>query len=101
MQEYINIAYTDELRPGECKVVKLASQQVALYNVDGTYYATGNLCSHKGGPLGEGQLTGKIVKCPWHNWFFDVTTGQNTQNPEIEVETHVVQVQENRVCLKV
>ena len=48
---------------------------VALFNIDGTYHAISNLCPHAHGPLAEGDLFGAVVRCPWHQWAFDVRTG--------------------------
>jgi nitrite reductase (NADH) small subunit len=49
--------------------------QLAVFNVDGEYYAIENFCPHKGAPLSEGQLCGHVVECSWHGWQFDVRTG--------------------------
>lgn len=57
---------------------------VALYHVDGEYYALDGICPHAGGPLGKGNLNGNIVTCPWHGWQFDVTTGQHCLNDQIQ-----------------
>ena len=48
---------------------------------------------HRGGPLGEGELDGKIVVCPWHGWRYDVTTGVNELNPSISVQKYQVKVE--------
>lgn len=90
----------DALRPGECKVVEARKRQIALYNVDGTFYATDNLCLHKGGPLGDGELDGKIVTCPWHRWEFDVTTGENRRDQCTKVECFETQVYGDHVQVK-
>ena len=55
--------------------------EVAVYNVDGSFYATDNACTHKQGPLNEGTLDGCLVECPWHGSKFDVRTGQVTLGP--------------------
>ena len=49
---------------------------IALFNVGGTFYAIDNTCTHEGGPLGEGELAGEVVTCPWHNTEFNVKTGK-------------------------
>lgn len=64
-----------ELTAGQIKLVHLEGQRVAVYNVDGVFYATQDECTHVGGPLSEGELQGKIVTCPWHYSCFDVTDG--------------------------
>ena len=55
--------------------VEVHGQQVAVFNVDGTFYALGGTCTHRGGPLAEGQLSGLTVTCPWHRAQFDLKTG--------------------------
>jgi len=52
-------------------VVEPAAARLAVFNVDGVYYAIDNTCSHRGGPLGEGDLEGTVVACPWHAWRWD------------------------------
>ena len=58
---------------------------IALFNVDGTFYAMDNSCPHAGGPLGEGKVNGGIVECPWHGWRFDIRTGTRVENQNFEV----------------
>ena len=50
--------------------------ELAIFNIDGEYYAISNFCPHKGAPLSEGQICGHIVECAWHGWQFDVRTGE-------------------------
>jgi nitrite reductase/ring-hydroxylating ferredoxin subunit len=57
---------------GQGRVVEVEGKDLALFNVDGTYYAIDNACAHRGGPLGEGDLEGRFVLCPWHAWRWDV-----------------------------
>ena len=49
---------------------------MALFNLDGEYYAVNYICPHMGGPIGEGELDGPMVTCPWHGWTYDVRTGK-------------------------
>ena len=56
---------------------------LAVFNVEGTYYALDGICPHQGGPLGKGQLNGSVVTCPWHGWQFNVATGQQQINERI------------------
>jgi len=53
----------------------LEGQRIALFNVEGTYYAIGDSCTHRGGPLSEGEVQGTKVTCPWHGADFDLKTG--------------------------
>ncbi len=81
MPQSVKVAQTSDLAPGEGKAVEVEGQNIALFNVDGTFYAIGNTCTHKGGPLGEGDLDGDIVTCPWHGAGFNVKTGACTGGP--------------------
>jgi len=101
MAEYKSIAKVSEVEPGQLKHVELEDgKQICLANVDGTFYAIGGECTHMGGPLGEGELDGTTITCPWHSAEFDVTTGRVLGEPaeedepayEVRVEGEDVQV---------
>lgn len=65
------------IQPGAGATVDLPDgDQLAVFNVNGEYYAIENFCPHKGAPLSEGRLCGHIVECSWHGWEFDVRTGE-------------------------
>ena len=79
----VRVAGAGEIEPGGAQVVDAAGRSVAVFNVEGRYYAIDNTCPHRGGPLGEGDLDGAVVACPWHAWRWDVRTGANTNNPAL------------------
>ena len=66
MAKTVKVAQTSDLSPGASKVVQADGRSIALFNVEGTFYAMDNNCTHRGGPLGEGELSGDTVECPWH-----------------------------------
>ncbi len=70
------VASLEEVPAGQPKVVELDGVRVVLARVGDAVYACGDVCTHRGGPLGEGKLTGTRLACPWHGWMFDVRTGQ-------------------------
>jgi nitrite reductase/ring-hydroxylating ferredoxin subunit len=72
----IKVAAFKDVPPGTCRQVDAGGQAVAVCNVGGTLYAIGGTCTHRGGPLGEGELDETVITCPWHGAQFDVTTGQ-------------------------
>jgi nitrite reductase (NADH) small subunit len=76
MGEFIKVAKAGEIAPGRAKCVELNDREIALFNVDGSFHAIDNTCTHVGGPLSEGELAGTHVTCPWHGGVFDVTTGE-------------------------
>ena len=101
MSDFIAVLYQDALRPGECRVAKLGDRPIAVFNVAGRFYATDNVCPHRGGPLGEGQLDGKIAVCPWHGWEFDVTTGACRTQPEARLTCFDVRLEGDQICVRV
>ena len=97
MGENVTVAKADELQPGQGMVAEVAGKEIALFNVGGTVYALNNTCVHRGGPLGEGDLDGEVVSCPWHNWEYNVTTGACLTNPSACVATFPVVVDGNEI----
>jgi nitrite reductase/ring-hydroxylating ferredoxin subunit len=72
LNEFVRVAFVHEIPSGTGRTVDINGIWIALFNVDGTFYAMDNSCPHAGGPLGEGQLCGAVVECPWHGWKFNV-----------------------------
>jgi nitrite reductase (NADH) small subunit len=93
MGEYVRVASTADVAPGTGLVAEVGSQAIAVFNVDGTFYAIDNTCVHRGGPLGEGELEGDLVTCPWHAWQYNVKTGVSTTNPSASVKSYQVKVE--------
>lgn len=89
---FLRAAKKDEIPPGTIRELQLDGKTVAVANVDGKLFAINNVCLHRGGPLGEGELAGKIVTCPWHGWQYDVTSGKTLHNPAACVETYPVEL---------
>jgi glycine betaine catabolism B len=77
---FVRVANTKDIQPSQMKEVQVEGQAVCLANVNGKYYAIGNVCTHEGGPLADGTLDGFEVECPWHGSKFDVRTGE-VRNP--------------------
>jgi nitrite reductase/ring-hydroxylating ferredoxin subunit len=93
MAEFVKVASLSELAPGSAKAVELKGKAIALFNVEGTIYATDNTCLHQGGPLGEGELMGDVVICPWHQWEYNVRTGEKVGDSSVKLATYSVQVE--------
>ena len=75
MPEYVKVAVTDDIAPNQGKLVEVQGKKIALFNLEGKYYAIDNTCTHRGGPLAEGELEGDEVTCPWHGAKFKITSG--------------------------
>jgi nitrite reductase/ring-hydroxylating ferredoxin subunit len=74
MAKLLNIAKTKDVPLGQAAAFTIEGQKIALFNVEGTYYAIGDTCTHRGGPLSEGDVQGTKVTCPWHGADFDLKT---------------------------
>jgi nitrite reductase/ring-hydroxylating ferredoxin subunit len=75
MPQFIRVATTDELADQQAKLVEVEGQKIALFRVDGGFYALSDTCTHRKGPLSEGTVEGTEVTCPWHGAKFDIRTG--------------------------
>ena len=85
------IALATEVPPGTSKIMQVADKQIAIFNVQGRYYAIQNNCPHQEGNLGEGELEGTIVTCPQHGWMFDIVTGDGKTVPK-KIQTFKVEL---------
>jgi len=102
MAEFVKVAKTEDLAPGQGKMVEAGGKKIALFNVDGDYCAISDTCTHHGGPLSEGELAGKEVTCPWHGAVFDVTTGEVLGPPAMEgVACYKVRVAGNSIEIEI
>lgn len=75
------VATVAEVPPGKCKAFTIQGKAAALFNIDGTFYAIGDTCPHRGAPLHQGQCQGTVVICPWHGAQFDLTSGAHLSPP--------------------
>jgi NAD(P)H-dependent nitrite reductase small subunit len=101
MSEFVKALPVAELPPGRGTELRLSGQAIALFNVEGRFYAISNTCLHRGGPLGQGFVEGTTVTCPWHAWTFDVSSGKNVVNEELKVGTFETKVEDGHVLVKV
>lgn len=76
MADFVKVATKADLNPGEGMRVKIQDKDIALFNVEGEYYAMDLYCPHAGAPLSDGYLEEDTVLCPWHGWEFNVKTGE-------------------------
>jgi nitrite reductase/ring-hydroxylating ferredoxin subunit len=81
MAGFVKVAQSDEIAPGQGKMIEVGGKKIALFNVEGSFYAIDDTCTHRGGPLSEGSLDGKEVTCPWHGAIYDVITGEVLSPP--------------------
>ncbi|HEV8635843.1 MAG TPA: Rieske (2Fe-2S) protein [Chloroflexota bacterium] len=111
------VATVEEIPPGGRKIVKVQGREVGVFNLGGRFYALKNVCRHQGARVCLGKvagttlpsrvyefkygLEGRILRCPWHGWEYDITTGRSMFDPEVKVVTYPVSVEDGNVCVEV
>ncbi len=101
MSPLVKAAKKQDVPPGTGVAAECGGKPVALFHVDGRFYATQNNCPHRGGPLAEGELEGTVVTCPWHAWRFDVCSGLNADNPNLKLACYPVTVEGDDVLVQI
>lgn len=102
MPDRVKVANVADLPPGGKTLLEVDGRAIALFNVDGQFYAIDDVCTHDGGPLAEGELRGCEIECPRHGARFDVRTGAALCMPAFEpVTTHEVKVEDGVVFVRV
>jgi NAD(P)H-dependent nitrite reductase small subunit len=95
---FTKAATVEDVTAGHGKQVMINGRPLALFNVDGNYYAIDDTCPHRGGPLSEGAVAGAEVICPWHSARFDLKTGQVLGPPaKSGVKAYPVRVAGNEI----
>lgn len=109
------VAAVGEIPPGGRKIVKVQGREVGIFNLNGQYYALKNVCVHQGARVCLGRVTGttlpsnvyefqygregQILRCPWHGWEYDLTTGRSLFNPDVKVVTYPVTVEDGHIFI--
>lgn len=93
MAEFVKVAKTSDLAPGQKMLVEYDDEDVGLFNIEGEFYAISDVCTHDGGPLVEGELDGDCVICPRHGARFNVKTGQQTMPAFSPVPLYYVKIE--------
>lgn len=98
--EFVRVATADEIPPGKGKAVTVDGRRIALFNVNGTFYAIDDTCTHEEASLAEGAVYGEIVACPKHGSRFHLSTGRVLSLPAVvPVNTYQVKVSDEQVLL--
>ena len=102
MAEFVKAVRAADLAPGTGTVVELNGVKIAVFNVDGAFYAMNDTCTHASGPLSEGELDGTAVTGPWHGARFDIKTGAVLGPPAADgVRSYEVKTEGEDVLVKV
>ena len=96
----MKVAKTSELPEGGQHIVETPEgKTIALFHREGKMFAIDNTCLHKGGPLGEGEVQGETVSCPWHGWQYNIRTGECLTKPGEKVGCYTVRVEGDDIFL--
>jgi nitrite reductase/ring-hydroxylating ferredoxin subunit len=100
MKEYL-LGKLDDIPEGKGRAFKAGATTVAVFRSNGKVFAVANRCIHKGASLCEGELTdgGTVIRCPWHNWPFDLSSGKNCVDHAERLRTYEVKLQGDQVIL--
>jgi len=102
MSTLVEIARTDEIVPGKAKMAEVEGRKIALFNLEGSYWAIDDTCPHRGGPLSEGEVEREVVTCPWHGSKFNIKTGEGLMPPaSVGVKSYKVQVEGSTIMIEV
>lgn len=101
MARWHKVAQISDIPVGEGKTVDIFGKPIALFNNNGVFQAIDNTCPHRNGSLGEGHLKDNGVVCPLHQWTFDLETGHNIRNPQMQLKIYPTVVQGNDIYIEV
>lgn len=97
-ENWITVAEASSVASGTVLGVKAGETDVALYNIDGRFYATHNVCTHALALLSDGWLEGDVIECPLHGGRFEAKTGRGLGAPiTCDVKTVPVRVSDNKI----
>ena len=97
MSEYRTIAKVGAVPEGEGRAFTIDGRIVAVFLIDGEYFAINDLCPHMGTSLSSGYVEDHAVTCPWHAWRFSVQDGTWVDNPKVKTECYPVRVDGNNI----
>ena len=96
--EFVPVASLNDLPPGERLFVEIDQNSIVVFNIAGQYYAIDDVCSHDGGPVGDGELDGMEIICPRHGARFDIRTGRVLSLPAVEdISAYPVRVVQDEI----
>jgi nitrite reductase/ring-hydroxylating ferredoxin subunit len=102
MSQWHQLFKTDTLQSGHGVQSSIAGKVLAVFNIEGKFYAIDDTCTHAGASLAEGPVAGTVVTCPWHGATFDIATGAVLSDPAYEgVQSYSVKVEGDNVFVEI
>ena len=98
----LDLCATGEVAPGTALKIEIEDLALTVFNVDGEFFVTDDLCTHGPGSLSEGYIDGDVVECNFHNGQFNIRTGEVVAPPcMVPVKTYPVTVIDGRITIEV
>jgi nitrite reductase (NADH) small subunit/3-phenylpropionate/trans-cinnamate dioxygenase ferredoxin subunit len=99
-KEFVTVAKVGEISEGRGKAFSVGGREVAVFHVDGQYYALDDYCPHMGSSLGASDVYGDMVVCNSHMWGFKLTDGTCVDVPALRAETFEVRVEGDEIQVR-
>ena len=98
--EFVKVARVSDVAPGVGLRVDIGDEAIAIFNLDGEFYAIGDVCTHEETSLADGDVFGDVVECPLHGAEFDIKSGKALSLPAVvPVPTYAVRVEGNDILI--
>jgi 3-phenylpropionate/trans-cinnamate dioxygenase ferredoxin subunit len=96
--DYFAVAEVNDLANGERLFIEIGDEYIVIFNIGGDFYAIADLCSHDGGPLGDGEVEDHAIICPRHGARFDLHSGEALTFPAVEdISAYPIRVQDGMI----
>ena len=111
------VARVEDIPHGGRKIVRLEGREVGIFNLDDRFYALKNVCPHQGARVCLGRivgttlpsevyefkygLEGRILRCPWHEWEYDITTGRSVFDENVRIVTYAIEVVDGEIAVTI
>lgn len=100
MPKIVTLCPAQEIPEGSGRQFQLEDREVAVFHMEGEFYAVDGTCPHQGGPLGEGFLYGEEISCPLHGWTFSIRSGKSELMPGEGVACFPVRVESGQIVIE-
>ena len=101
MTSFVSVARASEIPVNSTRRVRVHERLIAIYNLDGEFFATDDTCTHARASLSEGQICGDEIVCPLHFATFDIKTGRCTGGPAIDdLRTYPLRVVDDEIQIE-
>ncbi len=100
LSEFTTVAQVGAIPEGSADAFVVGNRLIAVFHVDGRYFAIDDGCPHMGASLSAGYVENGVVTCPWHGWRFCIHDGAWCDNPRLKVEAYEVRVQDDQIQIR-